>query len=181
MFNAISAAWRVLTCRSRRLLRGPWLLCAALFVSVSVAGVSVGGNVWADTSQDDPRATGLFRTTMSPFCPGRTLNDCPSPYAGEWREDIRKWVATGVPDDEIRRRLYERVHKDLTGTPNTAADSVLPIALTVGSLILLVFILRLLLRPAGAKPNDMSAPSSRKLDEKELDQRLDDELQNLDP
>jgi len=32
---------------------------------------------------------------MSPFCPGRTLSDCPSEYAGQWRHDIQRMVDQG--------------------------------------------------------------------------------------
>src|SRR5690606_7766162 len=39
------------------------------------------------------RAAEIYKTTMSPFCPGRTIDACPSPYATEWRDDIRQWVA----------------------------------------------------------------------------------------
>lgn len=129
---------------------------------------------------DPPRAQNLYRTVMSPFCPGRTLDDCPSPYAGEWRRDIRKWVQEGVSSEEIRKRLLARApDKDLTGTPSTAWDAVLPISVTLGALLLLGILLRLLLRPATPRPVGATT-SPGKLDEKQLEQRLNDELQALD-
>jgi cytochrome c-type biogenesis protein CcmH/NrfF len=147
--------------------------------SVRVAVAAAPGAA-ASSEVDPPEAQGLYRTIMSPFCPGRTLDDCPSPYAGEWRHDIRQWLREGVPTDEIRRRLLARMpDRDLTGAPSTALDAVLPISVVLGSLLLLGLLLRLLLRPTVSKA-DASAPSGRKLDEKELEQRLDDELQALD-
>jgi cytochrome c-type biogenesis protein CcmH/NrfF len=134
----------------------------------------------------DPRALELTRTTMSPFCPGRTLDDCPSPYAGEWRSDIRKWVAEGVSTEDIRKRLRARsADRDLSGTPSTALDAVLPIAVTLGSLLLLGILLRLLLRPVQRPSNLAPLPArkpteTQKLTEGELDARLDDELKDLD-
>jgi cytochrome c-type biogenesis protein CcmH/NrfF len=134
----------------------------------------------------DPRALEITRTTMSPFCPGRTLDDCPSPYAGEWRGDIRKWVAEGLSTEEIRKRLRGRAaERDLSGAPSTALDSVLPIAVTLGSLLLLGMLLRLLIRPVQRPTNPSASPSrklpeTQKLSDGELDARLDDELKELD-
>jgi cytochrome c-type biogenesis protein CcmH/NrfF len=93
------------------------------------------------------RAQDLSRTTMSPFCPGRTLDACPSEYATQWRRDIRQWISEGVSTEEIRNRLKQRTDHDLTGAPSTALDSVLPVLVTVLSLGLLVVLLRVLVRP----------------------------------
>lgn len=57
---------------------------------------------------------------MSPFCPGRTLNSCPSGKATAWRDDIRLWVAEGLSNEEILARLQARVPDfQLEGTPPT--------------------------------------------------------------
>ncbi|MBK8482325.1 MAG: hypothetical protein IPL40_14370 [Proteobacteria bacterium] len=53
-------------------------------------------------------ASSVASAVMSPFCPGRTLSACPSPRAGEWRVDIRNWVAAGVPREQIVQRLQAR-------------------------------------------------------------------------
>ena len=55
------------------------------------------------------RAQQLAGATMSPFCPGKTIDACPSPRAGAWRADLRRWTAEGVDSAEIRRRLQARV------------------------------------------------------------------------
>ena len=50
-------------------------------------------------AQDDPEvalartAHELSRELMSPYCPGRTLADCPSPDAGAVRDEIRRLEA----------------------------------------------------------------------------------------
>ena len=70
--------------------------------------------------EESRRASALFDSTMSPFCPGRTLNSCPSGKATAWRHDIRAWVAEGLSNDEILARLQARVPDfQLEGTPPT--------------------------------------------------------------
>jgi cytochrome c-type biogenesis protein CcmH/NrfF len=136
------------------------------------------------------RAAEIYKTTMSPFCPGRTVDACPSPNATAWREDIRRWVAEGVSTEEIRRRLKERSDQDLSGAPSTSLDAVLPIGATVVSLILLGLLLRLLVRPANSTPSpdretfttkeEGKTPTHDKVSEQELEDRLERELEQLD-
>ncbi len=128
------------------------------------------------------RSQDLSRTIMSPFCPGRTLDSCPSPYATEWREDIRDMVAEGMSNEEIKAALKKRTHKDLTGAPSTALDSVLPVVVTIAALLLLILLLRALVRPSKviAAPEKPETEKKPPADRKELDQRLDRELDELD-
>lgn len=139
-----------------------------------------------NASEQARRAAEIYKTTMSPFCPGRTVDACPSPYAGEWREDIRRWVAEGVPTDEIRRRLKARTDQDLTGAPSTAMDGVLPFAVTALALILLALLLRVLIKPKPSKDATPAKPGANKTDataaeaDVDLDARLKNELDALD-
>ena len=41
------------------------------------------------------RAYALAGELLSPYCPGRTLADCPSPDAGALREEIRTRIDSG--------------------------------------------------------------------------------------
>lgn len=139
-----------------------------------------------NTSDQARRAAEIYKTTMSPFCPGRTVDACPSPYAAEWRDDIRRWVVEGVPTDEIRRRLKARSDHDLTGAPSTAMDGVLPFAVTALALVLLVLLLRVLIKPKPSKDATPVKPGANKTDataaeaDVDLDTRLKNELDALD-
>lgn len=83
------------------------------------AGSAQGAKEELDVEQMR-RASALFDSTLSPFCPGRTLNSCPSGKATAWREDIRAWVAEGLTDREILARLQARTPDfQLEGTPPT--------------------------------------------------------------
>ena len=124
------------------------------------------------------RAQLLTRSIMSPFCPGRTVDACSSGFARVWRDDIRNWVEAGVSSEDIRERLRQRKpDADLSGTPSTAMDGVLPLLLTALAVVLLVFIFRLLIKPRRAEE---TSPAVAKRSEQELDARLDEELAALD-
>lgn len=150
------------------------------------------------SDQQLERAQHLSRTIMSPFCPGRTLDSCPSPNATRWREDIRDMVAQGMSNEQIRQALKQRTDQDLTGAPSTALDSVLPVIVAVLALLLLVLLLRALVSRKGpASPERASSaatdatappppqPGASTADERgasarRLDERLDQELAELD-
>lgn len=70
----------------------------------------------------EQEAQKIAGTTMSPFCPGRTLADCPSPDAARWRDDARRWLREGKDTAEVRRLLAERIPGvDLSGTPGAGS------------------------------------------------------------
>jgi hypothetical protein len=99
---------------------------------------------------------------MSPFCPGRTLSDCPSSYAAEWRQDIRVWIAEGLSTEEIRKRLEQRLPEgaELSGAPDTGLGWALPVGLSLGAVLLVGIILRRLRnREDDAKPPRPSSKS----------------------
>jgi cytochrome c-type biogenesis protein CcmH/NrfF len=62
-------------------------------------------------------ASRLFNSTMSPYCPGLLLANCPSPQAGVLRDTIRAWIAAGVPADSIRRVLRAAYGDEVRATP----------------------------------------------------------------
>ncbi len=127
------------------------------------------------------QANALARGTMSPFCPGRTLADCPSPNAQAWRNDIRTWLDEGVPAAEIRRRLQARhPEADLSGGMTDSWSGWLPWAVGGAALLILLGIIGWMWRPgrhdapeqgvAGNVPSTLKASDA-------LDARLDEELE----
>ncbi len=182
--------------RSTRPLFRSWLrLCAVLVACLTACTLLMfTHHAWAGSSETAEeqarRAAEIYKTTMSPFCPGRTVDACPSPNATAWRDDIRRWVSEGVNTEEIRRRLDARTDQDLTGAPSTALDSVLPLGATVLSLVLLGFLLRLLVKPTNpatssgretlATKDQSNTAVDEKASERELEDRLERELERLD-
>ena len=135
------------------------------------------------------QAESISRSVMSPFCPGRTVSSCPN--AGPWRDDIRKWVGEGVPADEIRRRLHERVPEhNLMGVPPNRLGWALPVGAALLALGALVLVFRYLLKPSkaaaqrastnGAQSQSAEAAAPTAQQNADLDARLEEELETLD-
>jgi cytochrome c-type biogenesis protein CcmH/NrfF len=135
-------------CAPRALLAGILLGCVLL------AGSAIG-----ETSTEAARrAQGLEDRVMSPFCPGKTIKACPSPKAGEWRNDIRQWATEGLSNDQIEHRLQERVPGfDLSGRPPEMLGGWLPLVLGLGAIGALFFVLR---KTTGLGRSGATAPTA---------------------
>ena len=116
----------------------------------------------------------IVRNTASPFCPGKTLNSCPSPKAGEWRRDIREWVVDGVPEPEIRDRLQARVPGFDLSIPPVKSGWVIPVVAVALSTLWLVVMARRFTRRRASSPA-VQTPTQALA----LDVRLDEELARL--
>jgi cytochrome c-type biogenesis protein CcmH/NrfF len=116
-------------------------------------------------------AHGISSAIMSPYCPGRTLADCPSPNAAALREEVRELLSAGVPAAEVRTRLEARFGDQIVGVPRSIWGWTLPVlALTLGAGALVMALRRMHGRTA---PQTAIDPAL----EAELDRELGD--QNL--
>lgn len=88
------------------------------------------------------RAHQIARDVMSPFCPGRTLADCPSPDATAVREQIRAQLAAGVDEDTLRAQLDATYGDAVIGVPRTLLGWLIPAAALLAGVALLITILR---------------------------------------
>jgi cytochrome c-type biogenesis protein CcmH/NrfF len=123
-------------------------------------------------AQEDARAVSIHRNTQSPFCPGRTLDDCPSPDAAAWRADIRRWIDEGMSGAEIRARLQERVPGfDLSGRAGVPG-----LGFAVGAFTLVALALGARFFTRRRRPGPAVARETDDDDDDALDARLDDEL-----
>lgn len=87
----------------------------------------------AATPGDVTRATRLFSSLMSPFCPGLTLANCPSVYAETLRVSVRNRLAAGEHPDSIVESLVVAFGERVRGAPRARGIGValwaLPFAL----------------------------------------------------
>jgi len=171
----------------------PWALGAGLFALSVVLFVPLrsladhGTEAAAEavevplSSEDGLRAASIARQTMSPFCPGRTLADCPSNYATEWRRDIRGMVAKGMNSDEIQRELSTRAGDDLSGIPHRDVSYALPFAIGAAALVLLVVVFarlrskKQIVADAGQKRSAPEKPPVETVDDERLAAELEAE------
>jgi cytochrome c-type biogenesis protein CcmH/NrfF len=142
-------------------MRLPVLLALALLCA---------GSAWAER----PWSEQLESELMSPYCPGRSLTECPSPQATELRLWIQAQERAGVPRASVEARLFEQFGDQLRHGPRAEgwglwAYLVPAGALAAGFACVLLF-LRRQSRPAEAPP-EAALPR-----DPELERRLDEEL-----
>ncbi len=110
----------------------------------------------------------LARDLMSPYCPGRTLAECPSPDALAVREEIRAALRSGESPDAIRTRIEARFGDQVVGVPREKVGWAIPILALVAGAGALVFVLRRSVSGAESKVTPLTAEQQRAL-ERELD------------
>jgi cytochrome c-type biogenesis protein CcmH/NrfF len=141
------------------------LVSAFVFAFVCASASAEG------VSSESRQVQSIVRNTASPFCPGKTLDSCPSPKAGEWRRDIRAWVADGVPEPDIRDRLQARVPGFELSIPPVKSGWVIPaVAVALSTLWLIVMARRFTRRRASSPAVETPTQALA------LDARLDEEL-----
>jgi cytochrome c-type biogenesis protein CcmH/NrfF len=117
----------------------------------------------------------LPREIMSPYCPGRSLSDCPSPQAAEVRQWIVEQEKAGVSRSEVEKELFRVFGDQLRQAPKAEGMGLvaylIPAAVFAAGGVLVFFFLRrqrsLLAdaEPAPAAPRD---PELERLVEEEL-------------
>jgi cytochrome c-type biogenesis protein CcmH/NrfF len=95
------------------------------------------------------------RALMSPYCPGRSLVECPSPQATELRLWIQAQERAGVPRAEVEQRLFEQFGDQLRHSPRAEgfglwAYLVPAFALLAGAALVFTFLRRQASAPAPA-------------------------------
>lgn len=77
------------------------ILATVLFLSASAR---------ADERSEalDKQSYEMYQQVFSPFCPGRSLNDCPSSKAHELKAEMRAKLEEGVPREQILGAVFER-------------------------------------------------------------------------
>jgi len=119
----------------------------------------------------------LEQELMSPYCPGRSLVECPSQKAVE----LRLWIAgqedAGIPREDVERQLFERYGDILRHAPKAEgfglwAYLVPAGALLAGGLVVVGFLRR---QAALARVAPTGDPVSRDPD---LERQLEEELRS---
>lgn len=171
------------------------LAIVALWVGSFASGVSPVSAAAEPSSSPNASADWayeLWHDLMSPYCPGRTLAECPSPAADELRLWILTQAAAGADRAEVEASLYARFGDQIRTTPKAEgwglAAYVIPALafLVFGGIVLLV--LRRLVAggetspaaapavPVQAPPLSASPASGMQYSEAELERMVDEEF-----
>lgn len=145
-----------------------WIALALALCASAPAAADAGGEPsnWAYVAAAE---------LMSPFCPGRTLADCPSPNA----ESLRLWLvvqaAAGRSREEVEAELFARYGDQMRPAPKAEgmglAAYVIPIAVFAAGGLLIAVYLRRNTRavpapaPAGVAPVPLDPELERIIDE----------------
>lgn len=147
---------------------------ASLSIAVLIIAAAA---LCAQAPARDPasQAEKIFRSVMSPYCPGLLLADCPSPAAFELRADIRRRLDAGESAADIEQDLYRRFGDSIRAAPApTGWGAVLwtaPVALAA-SLGLLIW---LLARSRSISEPDLAGVGT----DAGAEERLQDELDRI--
>ena len=153
---------------------------AVSLLSIALFAVPALSQTAADPAEPDGWAYAMAHDLMSPFCPGRTLAECPSPQADELRLWILTQAAAGAPQEEIQEALYERFGDQILSAPRPEgwglAAYVIPIVgFILGGGAVWLALRRLVGSPKNASPAAVPAGSAVTAD-RELERRIDEEL-----
>jgi cytochrome c-type biogenesis protein CcmH/NrfF len=112
---------------------------------------------------------------MSPFCPGRTLADCPSSYA----ESLRMWIivqeAAGRSRADVENELFERYGDIMRPAPRAQGLGLAAYVVPSAIILLGAGVVVAVLRYHARKPDAPSATPAVARDP-ELERIIDEEL-----
>jgi cytochrome c-type biogenesis protein CcmH len=97
--------------------RGLALVAVALTTALAAPAARAG-----DPSQT---AAEISAGVMSPFCPGLTLQDCPSDAARRLRDRIERWVRGGASREQIMARLRRDYGPGIAAMPPAEGSGLL--------------------------------------------------------
>ena len=141
-----------------------WMLLVLLALGPTAAGAE----------EPEGWAYDVANELMSPFCPGRTLADCPSDQA----KSLAMWIvvqeAAGRTREDVEQELFARYGEIMRPTPRASGIGVsayaIPAGVFVGGALLIAVFLRRQTRAADAEP---AQPA---VHDPELERIVDEEL-----
>ena len=121
-----------------------------IFKLLILLTISFGFSTISFSQSDSPQidnevvnklAQELVEETMSPFCPGRTLQACPSEDARQLKIQITSLLSLGYSKDAVRRKLLTMYGEKISGLPaNNSFKNIAWISPAVFGLIGLIIV-----------------------------------------
>lgn len=121
--------------------------------------VTAAGPLRGDPANGDPRLTHLFSSFVAPCCWRENLLTRQSPKADELRADIRRRIAAGDSDNQIKVALLSQYSRRILATPDGPAGRWLtwtPVAVGVAGLAAIALVVHRL-RRAHHRPQPATA------------------------
>jgi cytochrome c-type biogenesis protein CcmH/NrfF len=74
---------------------------------------------------EEQEALWVFSRVLSPFCPGKLLQDCPSSAASDLKNEVRGKVKAGKTREEVLADLYLVYGDEISAVPRTVGFGLL--------------------------------------------------------
>lgn len=160
------------------------LLCAAsvpLCVRYTTCSAFAQERRAPDTATVTSAANEIFFEVLSPFCPGRSLHDCPSGAATDLKNEIRASLVRGESKEEIVEGLVKQFGEEIRAVPPTSGFSLLawvtPLGfLLVGGILIAWWVKR---NAAGVTSEETKSAEETPLNP-EMERRLAEEMRRGD-
>ena len=125
---------------------------------VAVGGLALGFALLSGPDPNQvPTTDQVANRMMSPFCPGLTLEECPSGQSSRVRAEIDQLVARGATNAEIDRWIVDNYGEVALARPGGSLAWITPPLLVVAGLAAVALILRRRVKPAaGPEPEELS-------------------------
>jgi len=125
---------------------------------------------------EEPWSADMVDDLMSPYCPGRTLRNCPSPQAGELIGWIETQEEEGRDPEAVYQQLLSEFGEEIRQAPpargfGVAAYAIPVLALLAGGALVAVF-----LRRQGAAAASVEPTATPAALDPELERLVDEEL-----
>jgi len=127
----------------------------------------------------DREATSLYQQVFSPFCPGRSLNDCPSSKAAELKDEMRAELEAGKSPDVILNEVFQKYGDQYRAIPPFAGVGILVWLVPIG-FVAIGFIVAVLVSSSRKKSATASSGATASHLSKEEEQRVQEELSKLE-
>ena len=126
--------------------------------------------------EKEATAKEIFFEVLSPFCPGRSLNDCPSSSAVELKDEIRGMVEKGATREEIINTLAGRYGENIRAVPAKTGFQSLAWAAPIVFLVLGGIVFTIWLSSRATQSDSATPPTPVAPLDPEMQKRIDQEL-----
>lgn len=147
----------------------------AVIFAVLFAGFAAVATADAPGDDEVSRITRqVSQEIYSPYCPGQTLQMCPSSNAAETRREIQQMARQGMDADQIKRQLLDRYGDEYEMVEPSSTDEMALLGGIVGGLLIAVAAVGFFVGRLRDGDGDFDEPEFGDGDDPEGDEYLDE-------
>lgn len=152
-------------------------LLLALAATILIGAVPVHADERSEAL--DRQATTIYQQVFSPFCPGRSLNDCPSSKAGELKDEMRAELEAGKSPEVILNEVFQKYGDQYRAVPQFSGVGVLVWLVPIG-FVAIGLAVAVGVSISRKKTASALVPSSKPALSADQERRIQEELSKLD-